>query len=215
MVDYAFKARTVGVLSSAELGPFFARYYLVANAVTLALQVMVSGPLVARLGVLGVSLFTPGLLMVAALGTTLIGAPLFAVVGLRGLDGVLRNSVQRVALELLWAPIERRRKAAAKSVVDGLVARGAQATAAVALVVLTTSGLARPATLTLLAAAFAGLWLAASSRVQAPYLELFRRALGRGELGMEKINGRAGSCRPARSRRFGLIEINPFSGCRR
>ena len=185
VVDYAFKARTVSAVSGAALGPFFARYYLISNAVTLALQVVVTGPLVARLGVLGVSLFSPSLLLVSALATTLAGAPMFATVGLRGLEGVLRNSVQRVALELLWAPIERRRKAAAKAVVDGLVARGAQALAAVALVLLTTLGQARAVTLSLLGAVLAGLWLAASMRVQAPYLELFRRALGRGELGRE------------------------------
>jgi ATP:ADP antiporter, AAA family len=185
VVDYAFKARVVDALSGPELGPFFARYYLISNAVTLALQVVITGPLVARLGVLGVSLFSPGLLLAGALGAALAGAPLFAAVGLRGLDGVLRNSVQRVALELLWAPIERRRKLAAKAVVDGLVARGAQALAATILVALTAAGLAGASSLTLIGAALAALWLGASLRVQGPYLELFRRALGRGELERE------------------------------
>jgi hypothetical protein len=101
---------------------------------------------------------------------------------LRGLDGVLRNSVQRVALELLWAPIERRMKADAKAVVDGVVARGAQATAAVGLGLLTTQANAKLGVLTLIAAVLAGLWLGASLQVHKPYLELFRKALGRGDL---------------------------------
>jgi hypothetical protein len=41
--------------------------------------------------------------------------------------------------------------------------------------------------LTLIAAALAALWLGGSMRVQAPYLELFRRALGRGELAREGV----------------------------
>ena len=187
VIDYAFKAKVVSALSGAELGPFFARYYLVTNAVTLALQVAITGPLVARLGVLGVSLFSPSLLLAGAVGAALAGAPLFAAVALRGLDGVLRNSVQRVALELLWTPIERRRKIAAKAVVDGLVARGAQAMAAACLVALTTAGLAGATSLALLGALLAALWLGASMRVQAPYLELFRRALGRGELARDGV----------------------------
>lgn len=182
VIDYVFKARAVASIPGSQLGGFFARYHLVLNTVTLALQVLLAGPLVARLGVLGVSLFSPSLLVVGAAVATLTGVPLFASVTLRGLDGALRNSVQRVAIELLWAPIERRQKTNAKAVVDGVVARGAQAAAAVALGVLTTqAGVGLP-TLTLLAAALAGLWLAASLRVQKPYLELFRTALGRGDL---------------------------------
>jgi ATP:ADP antiporter, AAA family len=182
VVDYVFKARAVSVIPHDGLGSFFARYYLVINAVTLLLQVFFAGPLVARLGVLGVSLFSPSLLVIGALGATLSGVPLLASVTLRGLEGVLRNSVQRVALELLWAPFERHQKAIAKALVDGVVARGAQAAAAVGIGVLTTMGLARLPTLTLIAAVLALCWLGASLRVQKPYLELFRKALSRGDL---------------------------------
>jgi AAA family ATP:ADP antiporter len=182
VVDYVFKASAVSAIPGVELGSFFARYYLVLNVLTLGLQLFFAGPLVARLGVLGVSLFSPGLLVLGALAATLTGVPLLTSVALRGLDGGLRNSVQRVALELLWAPIERRRKADAKAVVDGVVARGAQAVAAVGLGLLTASGSVKLPTLTFIAALLAALWLGASLRVQKPYLELFRRALGRGDL---------------------------------
>lgn len=185
LVDYVFKARAVATYPGAELGSFFARYYLALNAITLLFQVFLTGPLVARLGVLGVSLFSPSLLVVGALAATLTGVPLFMAAILRGLDGGLRNSVQRVALELLWAPIERHQKAGVKALVDGVVSRGAQAAAAVSLGVLVTSGRAGLPTLTFCAAAFAALWLGASLRVQKPYLELFRKALGRGDLERE------------------------------
>ncbi len=182
VVDYVFKARAVSAVPPSELGSFFARYQLLLNLASLTLQVFFTGPLVARLGVLGVSLFSPALLVLGAGVATLSGAALSASVALRGLDGVLRNSVQRVGLELLWAPIERREKADAKAVVDGIVARGAQATAAVGLGLLTASGLATLPRLSFIAALLAVLWLGASMRVQKPYLELFRKALGRGDL---------------------------------
>jgi ATP:ADP antiporter, AAA family len=182
VVDYVFKARAVSSYPSAELGGFFAHYYLWLNAITLVLQLFLTGPLVARLGVLGVSLFSPGLLVLGALAATLTGVPLITSITLRGLDAGLRNSVQRVALELLWAPIERRQKADAKAVVDGVVARGAQAAAAVGIGLLAASGKASLPTLTFIAAILAALWFSASLRVQGPYLELFRKALGRGDL---------------------------------
>jgi ATP:ADP antiporter, AAA family len=181
VIDYVFKARAVDYHSSAELGSFFARYYLALNAITLVLQLFLTGPLVARLGVLGVSLFSPGLLVLGALAATLTGVPLVTAITLRGLDGGLRNSVQRVALELLWAPIERHQKAEVKGLVDGAVARGAQALAAVGLGVLTSSLKVGLSTLTFIGAGLAALWLVAGLRVQRPYLELFRRALGRGD----------------------------------
>ena len=189
VVDYVWKASAVRVIPGMELGGFFARYYLMLNLVTLAVQVLVAGPLVARLGVLGVSSFSPGLLVLGALGATLTGVPLATSITLRGLDGVLRNSVQRVGLELLWAPIERRRKADAKAIVDGVVSRGAQAAAAVGLGLLTASGGIRLPTLTFIAALLAALWLGASLRVRKPYLELFRHALRRGDLDREGRTG--------------------------
>lgn len=182
VLDYVFKARAVSSLPGAELGNFFARYHLLANGASLLLQVLLTGPLVARLGVLGVSLFTPSLLAVGAAVTTFGGAALAPAVALRGLDAALRNSVHRVGVELLWAPIERRQKAQAKAVVDGIVVRGAQAATALFLLALTTAGHATLPALTFFAAVLAALWLGASLRVQKPYLELFRKALGRGDL---------------------------------
>ncbi len=182
VVDYVFKARAVSSLPSAELAGFFARYHLLLNAASLALQLFLTGPLVARLGVLGVSLFSPSVLFVGAGIATLSGAALPASATLRGLDAALRNSVQRVGLELLWAPIEKREKAEAKGIVEGIVARGAQAAAALGLLALTSTGLATLPVLTLIACALAAFWLAASLRIQKPYLELFRKALGRGDL---------------------------------
>lgn len=182
VVDYVFKARAVSALDDTELGNFFARYHLLSNGASLLLQVFLTGPLVARLGVLGVSLFTPSLLVLGAAVATFSGAALSTSVALRGLDGALRNSVHRVGIELLWAPIERRQKAQAKAVVEGIVVRGSQAATALVLLALTTAGHATLTALTFLAAVLAALWLGASLRVQKPYLELFRKALGRGDL---------------------------------
>jgi ATP:ADP antiporter, AAA family len=182
VVDYVFKARAVSALPKPELAHFFARYHLLLNGASLTLQLFLTGPMVARLGVLGVSLFSPIVLFLGAGVATLSGAGLQTSLALRGLDGALRNSVQRVGLELLWAPVPRQEKVQAKSLVEGIVARGAQATAALGLLALTVSDWATLPKLTAIACALAGLWLVASASVYRPYLELFKRALGRGDM---------------------------------
>jgi AAA family ATP:ADP antiporter len=182
VVDYVFKARAVSSLPRSELAGFFARYHLLLNGASLVLQLFLTGPIVARLGVLGVSLFSPIVLLAGAAVATWSGAALAASVALRGLDGALRNSVQRVGLELLWAPIARQEKAEAKALVEGIVTRGAQALAAVGLLSLTATDWATLPRLTAIAGVLAALWLIASSRVHEPYLELFRKALGRGDI---------------------------------
>ncbi len=182
VVDYVFKARAVSSLSKAELAPFFARYHLLLNGASLMLQLFLTGPMVARLGVLGVSSFSPVVLFLGTLVATLSGAGLQTSLALRGLDGALRNSVQRVGLELLWAPVPRQEKVRAKSLVEGIVARGAQATAALGLLALTASDWTTLPKLTAIACGLAALWLVASASVYRPYLELFRKALGRGDM---------------------------------
>lgn len=185
VVDYIFKVRVVRSVPAESLASFFAGYQLVLNAVSLAIQLLVTGPLIARLGVLGVALLTPTLLLIGSGIAVASGAAFFSTAVLKTLDAALRNSVQRVGLELLWAPVENVRKHAAKAFVDGVVTRGAQAAAALLLLLLTQRAGAGPRMLSLLAMAIAVPWVVAVARVRIPYIDLFRGALQRGNIDRE------------------------------
>ena len=180
VVDYVFKARVWSSYSGAELAPFFARYQLLLNAASLVLQLFLTSRLVQRLGVLGLVALSPSLLLLGGGVTALAGAAVGAVVVLKSTDNVLRNSVARVGMELLWAPVAGRERA--RGLVDGVVMRGAQAVAALLLLPLTFAQRVSLPALAWVAAALAAIWLALSARVRAPYIELFRRALGGGAL---------------------------------
>lgn len=185
LIDYVFKARVWSRLAPEELAPFFARYQLVLNTLSLILQLFLTSKLVERLGVLGLVVLMPALLFAGGALTTLGAAALTSVIVLKATDGVLRNSVGRVSVELLWAPVNGRERI--RGLVDGVVVRGAQAVAALALLPFTFGQHSSLTTITLGIAVLGLIWLALSLRVRGPYIELFRKALGRGGLERELV----------------------------
>jgi AAA family ATP:ADP antiporter len=178
VVDYLYKARVSRTIAPQDLGAFFARYQLVLSLGSLALQLLITGPVVQRVGVVGLALTGPILLTLGGTFTALIGAPFWLVVLLKGTDTSLRNSLGRVAAELLWAPVEQQAKA--RGFVDLIITRVAQAVAGGVLLAATMQHEYRPGHLAATAATLAGLWLLVGLGIRKPYIALFRQALTRG-----------------------------------
>jgi ATP:ADP antiporter, AAA family len=178
VVDYLYKAKVSRTIAPEDLGQFFARYQLVLSLGALVLQLAITGPVVQRIGVVGLALTGPLLLSAGATMTAVLGAPFWIVVLLKGTDTSLRNSLGRVAAELLWAPVEQ--QARARGFVDLIVTRVTQAAAGVALLAATMQREFRPGHLAAAAAALAVLWLTIGVGIRKPYIALFRQALSRG-----------------------------------
>lgn len=178
VIDYLYKARVSRSIAPQDLGAFFARYQLVLSLGSLGLQLLITGPVVQRVGVVGLSLTGPILLTLGGTFTALIGAPFWLVVLLKGTDTSLRNSLGRVAAELLWAPVEQQAKA--RGFVDLIITRVAQAVAGGVLLAATMQHEYRPGHLAATAATLACLWLLVGIGIRKPYIALFRQALTRG-----------------------------------
>jgi ATP:ADP antiporter, AAA family len=178
VVDYLYKAKVSRSIAPEALGAFFARYQLVLSLGALVLQVVITGPVVQRIGVVGLALTGPLLLSAGGTLTALLGAPFWIVVLLKGTDTSLRNSLGRVAAELLWAPVEQ--QARARGFVDLIVTRVAQAVAGGVLLAATMQREFRPGHLAASAATLAVLWLLVGVGIRKPYIALFRQALSRG-----------------------------------
>ena len=183
LIDYLFKGRVSGAMPSQDLAPFFARYQLVLNLVSLFLQLTVIGPLVERLGVVSLALITPAALMLGGATTFLSAAALPVTVVFKALDAALRNSVGRVSLELFWAPVENQTRL--RGLIDAVLSRGAQAASGAALLALSMSGVLSNLALAGAATLIAVAWLGVGFGARIPYIELFRRAIGRGQLERE------------------------------
>jgi AAA family ATP:ADP antiporter len=177
-VDYLFKSRVSNELGTEELAPFFARYQLVLSVGTLVLQVFVTGPVVQRIGVVGLALAAPLLMTAGSAVTALGGAPFGLVVGLKAADSALRSSLRRVSSELLWAPVEQ--QAAGRGVVEQLITRTAQAMVGAALLAASMHHDLAPEMLAGAACTLAFGWLVVGSGIRSPYVERFRLALSRG-----------------------------------
>jgi len=180
LIDYLYRAKVASTLHADQLAPFFARYQLALNLGSLLLQVTVTSSVVQRVGVLGLALTAPTLLTLGGTLSALSSASFAVVVALKATDSAMRNSLGRVASELLWAPVEN--QARGRGLVDLLVTRATQALAGVILLSVTMSHNPSPVLLATCAAVLSLAWLVVGVGLRAPYIALFRSALSRGSV---------------------------------
>ncbi|MEI9935698.1 MAG: MFS transporter [Pseudomonadota bacterium] len=180
VIDYLYRAKVASTLHADQLAPFFARYQLILNIGSLLLQLTVTSSVVQRVGVLGLALTAPALLTVGGALSALSSASFAVVVMLKATDSALRNSLGRVASELLWAPVEN--QARGRGLVDLLVTRSTQALAGVLLLGATMTRNPSPVLLAVCAAGLSCAWLIVGFGLRAPYIALFRSALSRGSV---------------------------------
>jgi ATP:ADP antiporter, AAA family len=178
-VDYLFKQSVAANVAPSDLGRYLARYYALLNAVALVIQLFVSSFLVRRMGVTSALLLTPTLL-IAGLGLIVFsGGAHGAVLLLKGVDGALRHSIHRITIECVYLPLTNATRSRVKPIIDGALARLAQAAIACVFLALATFGHHTPRTLLAIVGTLVIVWLVIAASTRAPYLEVFRRALSR------------------------------------
>jgi AAA family ATP:ADP antiporter len=174
-VDYQFKAaaaRRFGADGQAMAG-FFGAFHVVAGAAALAVQLLLTGRVLERLGV-GASL---SILPAAVGGGSLLAAlvpGLGSAAVAKGADHAVRYTVTESASQLLYMPLAPGRRQEAKAFVDGVVRPVTVALAGVALAAWAPPAGAAAA---LAAAGFAALWLAGLARLEPEYLRSLRQGL--------------------------------------
>ena len=72
-LDYLFKSTVARTMPSARVAPFIAHYYFGLNCVSLVVQLLLTGAVVRRLGMIPALVFTPLLLVVGAVVALLGG----------------------------------------------------------------------------------------------------------------------------------------------
>ncbi|HZJ62011.1 MAG TPA: hypothetical protein VFD36_00695, partial [Kofleriaceae bacterium] len=115
LLDFVLKAQIAG--SSNGVLRSLALYYTVTNVVTAVVQIVFGGALIARLGVPRSIAALP--LAVVSFGTAALAVPsMWTTAIARGAEAVTRNSVYRLAYELLYAPLPEHHKRPTKVVLD-------------------------------------------------------------------------------------------------
>lgn len=120
LIDYLFKAELQVSLPQEQLGPFFARFHALTNMGVLAVQVLVLTPTLPRLGLRwSFGLYPLSLLVVGALCLTPIG--IWAFIGLRGVDTLMKFTFYSTTENLLLTPVPFRERTQSKVFLKGVV----------------------------------------------------------------------------------------------
>ena len=117
LADYVFKSTVARNVPAADLGTFFATFYMILNALALAAQLVLMGWILRVLGLHRALWVLPSLVLLGSAGVA-AGGGLLAALLLKGADGALRPSLHRTTTELLFLPIPDGLRARAKPIID-------------------------------------------------------------------------------------------------
>lgn len=180
LADFIFKSTVARIVPPADLGRFFATFYMTLNVLALAAQLVLMSWILRVLGLHRALWVLPSLVLLGSAGVA-AGGGLLAALLLKGADGALRPSLHRTTTELLFLPIPDGLRARAKPLIDVVGQRGGQALASV--FILGHLALNRgDAVLAAVAGTLCLVWIAWSTELKAHYLDLFRTALREGSM---------------------------------
>ena len=178
VVDYVFKSTVADQIPTYGLGPFFARFYLGLNSVALLVQLAGAGWLLRAVGAHRSSALLPTLIFGGAVGLALGPTLLFAV-ALKAVDGSLRHTLYRSAVEVLYLPLDSRRRERAKGIIEVFGHRVGQAAASLLIIAAVGVGLTTRQLAVVLLLLVAG-WFVAIMSTRHQYVGLFRARLRHG-----------------------------------
>ncbi len=126
-VDFFFKWTVTREVPKDHVATFVARSYAAFSALSLLAQLVLTRPVVERLGVAWAVAVTPLLILGGAVGALVAGGSLLSVVLLKATDGALRYSVHRMTMELVYLPVPQAERLRVNPLVDGALVRIVQA----------------------------------------------------------------------------------------
>jgi AAA family ATP:ADP antiporter len=178
IVDFVFKSTVAESIPTEGLGPFFARFYLGLNTVALVVQLVGAGWLLRGFGAHRSSALLPLLIFGGATGLA-VGPILPFAVALKAVDGCLRHTLYRSSVEVLYLPLDRRRRERAKGIVEVFGHRVGQAVASLLIIGAVALGLRTEQLGIVLLFLVAG-WLVAILSTRRQYVDQFRARLRQG-----------------------------------
>jgi ATP/ADP translocase len=183
------------IRNTDDLAAFFGGFLFYAGLLSLATQLLVTGPLLRRVGLGSALLVLPIALAGGSAALALTGS-LGAAVLLRGGDQVLRYAIDRPATEILYLPLPDAETFVAKSIIDTVLLRSGDCIGS--LIVLAALALAvTPAGLGVVTLALGATWLAATRVVRREYVRTLQDNIRAHRLDAERLAEATASDRTA------------------
>jgi ATP/ADP translocase len=196
VLDYQFiDAVSNAYTGSDRMAGFFAAFYGWTGMVSLLVQVLLAGRLMAGAGLTVSLAILPALLLAGSAAMLVVPAPLlfWAATGVRGVDNSLRKSLHRSVLEYLFVPVAPRVRRRTKAFIDTVIDNVAGGVAAGLLFLLVTWGGLPARYLSLLTMALALAFLTVAVRTGAQYRRTLKERLAddSGQVDMSDFDGRS------------------------
>jgi AAA family ATP:ADP antiporter len=188
VTGWQFKAMAQQALAANDadaLAAFFGAFSASVGALCVATQLLLTAGVLRRFGLGPVLFLLPACLLVGSVGLLATGT-LAAAVLLKGADKVLRYSIDRPAVELLYLPVPAGLKLPAKSFIDTVAWRAGDGLAGLTVLAFVTLGGVGPVRLALVVLPFIGLWLLLASRVHRRYVATLGDGLRQHRLDAER-----------------------------
>lgn len=177
--DYIFKATLAEAVPADSLGSIFGVIYFVTNLLGLGCQLWLVKVVVDRVGPIGAIAALPIAVVIGGAG--IVGlAGITGALAYKGLEGPLRHTVDRTAVEMLFVPLTDRARERVKRIADTAVKRGGQALGS--LLILGALALDLPSyTLGGSLIGLSALWAVSALALRGPYLSMFHRSIRFGQ----------------------------------
>jgi AAA family ATP:ADP antiporter len=188
VVGWQFKATAKAVYPGTDqLAAFYGTFNMYAGALSLITQFFIASRLLRRFGIGVALLIVPFALTGGSVGLLLSGG-LWAAVLLRGSDQVVRYSIDKATVELLYLPVPARQMTRAKALIDTAVWRtGDGLGAALVLVCLKLLGLTASQISGVVLVFLVG-WIAAAVSARRHYVETLRDSIHEHRLDVERLS---------------------------
>jgi ATP/ADP translocase len=188
VAGWQFKAiSSHSITGRNELAAFFGQFNFYAGIISLCLQWLLTGRLLRRFG-LGFALFVvPVGLVLGSIGL-LTFRSLAAVVALRGIDQILRYSIDRPSVELLYLPVPAQETNAVKSFIDTVVWRLGDGLAGATILIAASLGQMAAVQVTWVNLVLLAGWLVAAWVAQRLYVTNLQDSIYQNRVDMERAS---------------------------
>ncbi len=188
LIDFIFKDIGYNAYAGNKDGmtAFFGRFYGRVSLLSLAIQLLLSYRILRALGVGGAIMMMPLAVLTGSIAVIAVPAMLSAIF-LKGAEGSLEYSIDRVGRELLFLPVPLEVKKKTKIFIDIFVDRWFRGLAGALLLVLTASLAFSSRQLALIVVLLVVCWAIIAWFVRREYANAFRLALERRDIDLSDI----------------------------
>ncbi len=188
LVAWQFRAiASSSIPRTDELAAFFGTFNIYAGALSLAAQLFLASRVLRRFG-LGIALLiVPFALATGSLGVLIVGG-LWSAVLLKGVDQVLRYSIDRSTVEMLYLPVPARQMRHAKAFIDTVVWRGGDAVGSLIVLAGVVMLHGTASQLSVVSLVLLGGWIAAAVAAKRHYVQNLRDSIYEHRLDAERLS---------------------------